>query len=147
MNAKDIVYGYAIGYNDGLKNGGGGEPEPYLSDMGTLKAVIDDGKANLSIVLTDNGNNDTGKQIFSVYGYTYALKTITANITTSATSADGTTTTTTKSFSKSIIDKLYNKSGKAILSAVYKNESKGEVSHYLDENKKKIYLNGDYANE
>lgn len=150
MNARDITYGYAIGFNDGLKSSGGSEPEPYLSDVGTLKAVIDDDSSNLSIVLSDNGNNDTGEQIFSVYQYTYAAKEISGSVTTKSTTTSGETTTTTtktKSWSRYLIDKLYNKSGKVIMQAVYSDESKGKVSHYLDENGRKIYLDGSYVND
>ena len=122
---------------------GGGE---YLSDMGTLKAVIDDGTANLSIVLTDNGNNDGGTPILTEYPYTYSAKLLSESVTTSATVGD-VTTTTPKSFSKYLIDKLYNAKGKLIMQAVYSDEAKGIVSHYLDEKGNKIYLDGGYVNE
>lgn len=143
MDSKAIAYGYAIGYNDGLGQGGGGQ---YLSDMGTLKAVIDDGAANLSIILTDNGDNDSGEPILSEYPYTYSAKLITESVTTSATVGD-TTTTSTKSWSKYLIDKLYNAKGKCIMQAVYSDEAKGVVSHYLDEDGNKIYIDGGYLNE
>lgn len=145
MDSNAIAYGYAIGYNDGLGQGGG-DPGQYLSDMGTLKAVIDDGAANLSIVLTDNGDNDSGEPILSEYQYTYSAKMISESVTTSATVGD-VTTTNTKSFSKYIIDKLYNAKGKCIMQAVYSDESKGVVSHYLDEDGNKIYIDGGYLNE
>lgn len=139
------------GFMLGLSLGGGGStPEPYLSDEGTLKAVIDDDSSNLAIVLTDNGDNDTGEQKFTVYQYTYAAKEISGSVTTKSTTTSGETTTTTtktKSWSRYLIDKLYNKSGKVIMQAVYADESKGKVSHYLDENGRKIYLDGGYANE
>ena len=61
--------GFILGLS--LGGGGGGEPTPYLSDMGTLKAVIDDGTANLSIVLTDNGNNDSVEK--ELYADTIAM--------------------------------------------------------------------------
>ena len=128
------------------KKGGGGKPTPYLSDMGTLKAVIDDGTANLSIVLTDNGNNDGGTPILTEYPYTYSAKLLSESVTTSATVGD-TTTTNTKTFSKYVIDKLYNASGKLIMQAVYTDEAKGVVSHYLDEDGSKIFIDGGYLNE
>lgn len=143
MDSKAIAYGYAIGYNDGLGQGGGGQ---YLSDMGTLKAVIDDGAANLSIILTDNGNNDSGEPILSEYQYTYDAKLLTESVTTSTKGADGTITTNTKSWSKYLIDKLYNAKGKCIMQAVYSDESKGVVSHYLDEDGNKIFIDGGYLN-
>ena len=123
---------------------GGGE---YLSDMGTLKAVIDDGAANLSIVLTDNGDNDSGTPILTEYPYTYGAKLISESVTTSTTDTEGNVTTNTKSWSKYLIDKLYNASGKCIMQAVYSDESKGIVSYYLDEDGNKIYLDGGYVNE
>lgn len=144
MDAKAIAYGYGIGFNDGLAQGGGGQ---YLSDMGTLKAVIDDGTANLSIILTDNANNDSGEPILTEYPYTYSAKLLSESVTTSTKGADGTVTTNTKSWSKYLIDKLYNAAGKLIMQAVYSDESKGVVSHYLDEDGNKIYLDGGYLNE
>lgn len=137
--------GFILGLS--LGGGGGGEPTPYLSDMGTLKAVIDDGAANLSVVLTDNGDNDSGAPILSEYPYTYSAKLLSESVTTSTKSADGTVTTNTKSWSKYLIDKLYSISGKCILTAVYSDESKGIVSHYLDADGNKIYLDGGYVNE
>ena len=77
---------------------GGGE---YLSDMGTLKAVVDDGAANLSIILTDNGDNDSGEPILSEYQYTYTAKQISESVTTSATVGE-TTTKNTKSWSNTL---------------------------------------------
>lgn len=145
MNVRDIAHGYVIGFNDGLGQGGGGGE--YLSDMGTLKAVIDDGAANLSIILTDNGDNDSGNPILTEYPYTYSAKLITDSVTTSTKGADGTVTTNTKSWSKYLIDKLYNANGKCILQAVYSDEAKGVVSHYLDEDGNKIYIDGGYLNE
>ena len=136
--------GLAIGLMLGRKGGsGGGE---YLSDMGTLKAVIDDGTANLSIVLTDNGDNDSGEPILSEYQYTYSAKMISESVTTSATVGD-VTTTNTKSFSKYIIDKLYNASGRLILQAVYSDAAKGIADHYLDADGNKISIDGRYLNE
>lgn len=143
----DFNDGVVIGWCIARGKKGGGTPTPYLSDMGTLKAVIDDGTANLSIVLTDNGNNDSGEPILSEYQYTYSAKEISDSVTTSTTGTDGTVTTNTKSWSKYLIDKLYNASGKCIMSAVYSDEAKGIVSHYLDEDGNKIYLDGGYVNE
>lgn len=144
MDAKAIAYGYGIGFNDGLAHGGGGQ---YLSDMGALKAVIDDGTANLSIILTDNANNDSGEPILTEYLYTYTSKLLTESVTTSTTDAEGNITTNTKSWSKYLIDKLYNASGKLIMQAVYSDGAKGIVSHYLDEDGNKIYLDGGYVDE
>ena len=135
--------GFILGLSLG---GGGGEPVPYLSDMGTLKAIVDDSAANLSIILTDNGDNDSGEPMLSEYQYTYSAKMISESVTTSATVGD-VTTTNTKSFSKYIIDKLYNAKGKCIMQAVYSDESKGVVSHYLDEDGNKIFIDGGYVNE
>lgn len=142
-------------FNDGLIVGwcmargkkGGGTPTPYLSDMGTLKAVIDDGAANLSIILTDNGDNDSGEPILTEYLYTYTSKLLTESVTTSTTDVEGNITTNTKSWSKYLIDKLYNASGKLIMQAVYSDEAKGIVSHYLDEDGNKIYIDGGYVDE
>lgn len=136
--------GFILGLSLG---GGGGEPMPYLSDMGTLKAVIDDGAANLSVVLTDNGDNDTGTPILTEYPYTYSAKLLSESVTTSTKSADGTVTTNTKSWSKYLIDKLYNAKGKCIMQAVYSDEAKGVVSHYLNEDGNKIFIDGGYLNE
>lgn len=136
--------GFILGLSLG---GGGGEPTPYLSDMGTLKAVVDDGSANLSIILTDNGDNVSGEPILTEYPYTYSAKLISDSVTTSTKSPDGTITTNTKSWSKYLIDKLYNASGKVIMQAVYSDETKGVVSHYLDKDGNKIYLDGGYLDE
>ena len=135
--------GFILGLSLG---GGGGEPTPYLSDMGTLKAVVDDGAANLSIILTDNGDNDSGTPVLTEYLYTYSAKLISESVTTSTTTED-TTTKNTKSWSKYLIDKLYDVSGKCIMQAVYSDEAKGVVSHYLDEDGNKIFIDGGYLNE
>lgn len=140
-NAQDVAG--AINELFQLEPGGG----EYLSDMGTLKAVIDDGAANLSIVLTDNGDNESGKPILTEYPYTYSAKLLSESVTTSTKSANGTVTTNTKSWSKYLIDKLYNAKGKCIMQAVYSDEAKGIVSHYLDEDGNKIYIDGGYLNE
>lgn len=137
--------GFVLGFMAGRKKGsGGGE---YLSDMGTLKAVIDDGTANLSIILTDNGDNDSGEPILTDYAYTYSAKEISDKVETTTTGADGTVTKYTKSWTKYLIDKLYNANGKMIMQAVYSDEEKGIVSHYLDEDGNKIFIDGGYLNE
>ena len=142
----DFNTGVIVGICIARGKKGGGTPTPYLSDIGTLKAVIDDGTANLSVVLTDNGDNDSGTPILTEYPYTYTAKTISDSVTTSATVGD-TTTTNTKTFSKYVIDKLYNAAGKCIMQAVYSDEAKGVVSHYLDEDGNKIFIDGGYVNE
>lgn len=125
----------------------GGKQIPYLSDIGMLKAVIDDDTANLSIILTDNGNNDSEKPILSEYKYTYSTKLITEKVITSTTDAEGVAIINTKQWSKYLIDKIYNAKGKCIMQAVYSDESKGIISHYLDKDGNKIYLDGGYINE
>ena len=125
----------------------GGKRIPYLSDIGMLKAVIDDDTANLSIILTDNGNNDSEKPILSEYKYTYSTKLITEKVVTSTTDAEGIAIINTKTWSKYLIDKIYNAKGKCIMQAVYSDESKGIISHYLDKDGNKIYLDGGYINE
>ena len=136
--------GLMIGLMLGRKGGSGGQ---YLSDMGDLKGIIDDGISALSVILTDNAETPT----LSTYDYTYAAKNISQNITTqsSNTGSDGTTTTATKtqSFNKMLIDKLYNASGKLILQAVYSNEAKGTVDYYLDADGRKISIDGRYLDE
>ena len=124
-----------------------GKRIPYLSDIGMLKAVIDDDTANLSIILTDNGNNDSEKPILSEYKYTYSTKLITEKVITSTTDAEGVAIINTKQWSKYLIDKIYNAKGKCIMQAVYSDESKGIISHYLDKDGNKIYLDGGYINE
>ena len=126
---------------------GGGKRIPYLSDIGMLKAVIDDDTANLSIILTDNGNNDSEKPILSEYKYTYSTKLITEKVITSTTDAEGVAIINEKQWSKYLIDKIYNAKGKCIMQAVYSDESKGIISHYLDKDGNKIYLDGGYVNE
>ena len=115
-NAQDL----AGAINELFQGGSGG---------GDLKGIIDDGMSSLSVILTDNAETPT----LSEYGYTYAVKNLSQTITTqsSNTSADGTVTTVTKSqsFSKMLIDKLYNASGKLILQAVYSDEAKGIADH------------------
>lgn len=113
-------------------NGGGGT-------VGKLKAIVDDGAANLSVILTDSST-------LAEYTYTYIAKTITASVTTSVTSGE-TTTTRTKSWSKYLIDKLYDVSGSMVAQAVYSDEEKGIVSHYLDSNNNIIYIDGGYSAE
>lgn len=117
------------------------------SGGGDLKGIIDDGLSSLSVILTDNAETPT----LSEYGYTYAAKNLSQTITTqsSNTSADGTVTTVTKSqsFSKMLIDKLYNASGRLILQAVYSDAAKGIADHYLDADGNKISIDGRYLNE
>ena len=117
------------------------------SGGGDLKGIIDDGLSSLSVILTDNAETPT----LSEYGYTYTAKNLSQTITTqsSNTSADGTVTTVTKSqsFSKMLIDKLYNASGRLILQAVYSDAAKGIADHYLDADGNKISIDGRYLNE
>ena len=115
------------------------QSEPGGGDIGTLKAIVDDGAANLSVILTDGS-------ALAEYPYTYIAKLITASVTTSATSGD-TTTTSTKSWSKYLIDKLYDVSGSLVAQAVYSDEAKGIVSHYLDGSGGIIYIDGGYIAE
>lgn len=114
----------------------------YLSDLGTLNAVIENGAGHLTIGIISSEKNENDEYTVSTYNYTYEMKTITESVTTSSKSGD-TTTKFTKSWSRSLVDKLYNASGKLIMQAVYADEEaekKGIVSYYLDEKDKKISI-------
>ncbi|MGN1119381.1 MAG: hypothetical protein ACI4Q4_03415 [Oscillospiraceae bacterium] len=123
------------GFILGLSLGGGGSG----GTVGKLKAIVDDGATNLSVILTDNST-------LAEYAYTYIAKTITASVTTSVTAGE-TTTTSTKSWSKYLIDKLYDVSGELVAQAVYSDEANGVVSHYIDSNNNIIYIDGGYTTE
>lgn len=137
--------GLLAGINIGRKRFGG-SPTPPLSDMGTLKAIVDDGASTLSIILTDNGNNDTNVPILTEYSYTYELLQISDTIITQSTTGE-TTVTSTQSFSKSVIKKVFNAKGKVIMTAHFIDEEKGEIDYYLDEDGNKIYFGEGYLSE
>lgn len=111
-----------------------------VGKAGTLKAAyIDEDMSTLYIVLTDT-------KTLTESVYTYNVKTITESVTTSSKSG-GTTVRTTKSWTKSLIDTLYDASGKVVIRAVYSDETKGVMAYYLDAGGKKIYVDGSYTIE
>lgn len=135
----DLETGMAIGMLLAPKSN---ENQQYLADLGTLNAVIENGAGHLTIGIISSEKNENDEYTVSTYNYTYEMKTITESVTTSS-SSGGTTTKFTKSWSRSLVDKLYNASGKLIMQAVYADEEaeeKGIVSHYLDENGKQISI-------
>lgn len=113
-------------------------PSGGVGKIGNIRAVVDDGGSNLSIVLM-NGEQYAKSQ------FTYDGKLITDSVTTKTTSGE-TTITKTKTFSIYLIDKLYDAAGKLIAQAVYSDAEKGTISHYLDSSNNIIYIDNEYIN-
>lgn len=125
MNARDVAYGYAIGYNDGIDGGASG---------GILRAVIDDDTSSLTIVAGDGEATES----HDVYNYTYEPLEIADEIKTQIKSGD-TVTTNTKQFAVKLISKLYNASGGLIFRAEC--NSKGKIKGFFDGSEKELYTN------
>lgn len=122
MNARDVAYGYAIGYNDGAGR----------ESSGILRAVIDDDASSL-IIVAGNGAED---EAHSVFNYTYETLEISDEIKIQTTLGD-VTTTNTKSFSARMISKLYNYDGELIFRAEC--SSKGKINGFYDGSGKELH--------
>lgn len=116
MHSKDIVVGYALGYNDGLGQGG-------ASNGGDLRAIFDDNSGILTIVVQDG-------EKYVDYQFGYEVFDFSDEITTQTVVGEE-TVKTTKSFTKRIVTSLFDDSGVVLLVTDY-NADNGVILGYTD---------------
>lgn len=122
MNARDIAYGYAIGYNDGiLKNGGGGS-DIYITDYGSSL-----------IVTTITGR---GSEFPKTTDHKFTFTTRIFKIVTTAKSS---TKKSTRTWSKTVITSVANDKG--IVIWTLSPDTSGKITAVYDVNGNEI-LNG-----
>ena len=100
-----------------------------------LRAIYDDKTSSLMIRIEKVTDEEI---IVADNKYSYIKTTFSESITINKTNADSTVTTTTKSFSKSIITNLYDPKGTEILRVEC--DEKGNVTGYFDSNNNKIQV-------
>lgn len=123
MRSKDIAVGYAIGYNDGLGQGG-------ATYNGNFRAVFDDNAGVLTIVVQEGEKYADYQFGYDWYDYSEEIKT--------ETTVGGETTETTRSFEKRIVTSLFDASGTVYLLTEYSADT-GEITKYTDGTDTEIY--------
>jgi hypothetical protein len=128
MKSQDIAYGYAIGYNDGIQNGGGsgGNEEIY--------AVIAD-ESMLNVITTP----DRTATPIETNEHVYLLETdvVSNSVTTQTTSGD-TTTTTTATFTAEYVKNVYDSDNELMYHVDV--DDTGKITHVFDGENNEIYL-------
>lgn len=132
MNSKDIAVGYALGYNDGLGQGGGATYNGYL------RAVLDNKSGQLNIIVGEIPEKETEEQYADNY-YTYTAVEFSKDIETKKANPDGTSTTRTQTFKKTIITQLINSIGQVVMHTDYDSDT-GIIKGIYDKNDIPIYL-------
>ena len=126
------------GFMLGMLLGGGTKGGDY---NGNLRAVIDDGASNITIVVGEVPDDEEDEQ-YTDYNYAYIAEDFSDSVTTQSTTTDdeGTETVTTSSetFTKRIVKELYNASGALIMRADV--ASDGSINGYYDGDDLPIYL-------
>lgn len=131
MRSKDIAVGYAIGYNDGLGQGG------TIAYNGNFRAVIDNNSGEITIVVGEIPESMEEEQ-YTDYSYNYTAVDWSDEIVTETTTSEG-SIKTTQTFEKRIVTELYNALGELIMYADY-NADTGEVKGYYDGDGLPIHL-------
>lgn len=116
MHSKDIAVGYALGYNDGLGQGG-------ASNGGDFRAIFDDNSGILTIVVQDG-------EKYADYQFGYEVFDFSDEITTQTVVGEE-TVKTTRNFTKRIVTSLFDDSGVVLLATNY-NADSGVILGYTD---------------